>query len=118
MAQPARRSEVEHPRRDPPIEGNSRIAERTECDCHRSPADVVVDDLVPDEDLKGVGLGLLTLHQEDDGFARGEPGIGLTAETKRGWSRDGIPSLGGPPETISSSGTVWREKSVRHDPRV
>ncbi len=29
----------------------------------------------------------------------------------------GIPSLGGPPETISSSGTVWLEKSVRHSPR-
>ena len=26
----------------------------------------------------------------------------------------GMPSRGGPPETISSSGTVWRLKSVRH----
>src|SRR6266540_4097333 len=33
--------------------------------------------------------------------------------SKRGMSIEGIPSLGGPPDLISSNGTVCREKSVR-----
>ncbi len=65
LVQLAGRAEVEQPIAELPLERQRRVAQRTVGHRHRHTAHLVVDDLVPDQDLDGVGLRLpVDLHDD------------------------------------------------------
>ena len=66
---------------------------------------------MPIQNLDGVGLGHSFVHHTQHPIpGHEEPPPPLT-ETNSGSVRDGIPSLGGPPDWISSSRMLWRVTS-------
>ena len=54
VIQPPGRAEIQHLVVEAAVEGDRGVAERTERDRHRQVAELVVDDLVPSEDLDGI----------------------------------------------------------------
>ena len=70
VAQLAGRAEVERAPLDPAVERDRRVAERAEGDGDGEPAEFVVDDLVPDQDLQRVGARLAADRQLDHRLAR------------------------------------------------
>ena len=70
------RAEIEQASVQPAVEGDGRVAERTEGDRHRKAVQGVVDNLVPGQDLEGIGLGLSLVLDDDDGLDVFDPLVG------------------------------------------
>ena len=75
MPQAAGGAEVEHLAVEAPVEGQRRIAQRAVGDRDRHASHCVVHDLVPDEDLQGVGPGVAFESDDDHGLTVPQPTI-------------------------------------------
>jgi hypothetical protein len=75
LAHPARGAEIQLARGHPAIEVHGGIAQRAEGHGHRGVPRAVIDDLVIDQHLQGVGAGVARYLQGDDRLARIQPRI-------------------------------------------
>src|SRR5262249_26494310 len=75
VAQPPGGAEIQHPPVDRSLKSNRCIAERAEGDSDRYSSDRIIDDLVPDENLDGVGAYIVAHLEEDHWFVRLEPSV-------------------------------------------
>ena len=71
------RAEVQHLVVEPTVEGDGGVAERAEGDRHRQIAELVVDDLVPGQDLDGIGAHPPVGLDHGDRLQGLQPGIGV-----------------------------------------
>ena len=89
VAQPAGGAEIEHLIAHSPIEGDRGVAERTVRDRHGEAADLVVDDLVPDQDLPRITADRAVVLEHDDGLAILHPAVGLAHGDEAGMVNGG-----------------------------
>jgi hypothetical protein len=75
--QPPGRAEVQQAPVDSALKGNRRVTERAEGDDDRHPAHGIVSDLVPDQDLHGIGPRVGANLQGNHGLNPSEPVVGL-----------------------------------------
>jgi hypothetical protein len=90
--QPPGRAEVQHATVQRALEGDGRIAQRTEGDRQRQPAHRVVDDLVPGQDLQGIGADVVAHLHQHHRLLRLQPLVSLGGghELGRVYGRDAI----------------------------